>query len=142
MVVWNMKWSCVVPLCLLSMAQWAFIIRGSFPSHITFTIGITVNIKDAFSLRTTGQSGQSCEIIQISISGQSAKLSLGIFFDFVALILIVYKIFGFNHGTIKRSQLISILFQDGMIYFVASCVPPSRAFIFALWKKDIFLTIA
>lgn len=68
--------------------------------------------------------GQGCVITQTNTTVLSATFIYSMCFDLVVLVLTTVKLL-MPGG--RRSQLMNMLFKDGLIYFLIACVPPSSS---------------
>lgn len=96
MVVWSMSKYCVVPLCALSMGQFALVIHGAADVGSTNVLG-------------------GCKLDTNAPLGVTRVFIYTICVDCTILALSAYRLVCLNH---KRSKLTSLLFKDGLVYFL------------------------
>ncbi len=112
MVIWYMKWRCVVPLCILMVAHWAVLLQSLYPpffSHLgRFSISLTV----PFVIQASWQTGVGC-VQPVTTSAVLKPFISTVAFDTIVLGLTAFKL-GLNRG---GSRLGNMLFRDGLIYF-------------------------
>ena len=122
MIIWDMKWMCVVPLCMLSAVQFAMITRGSYSALflLIFSAIIWSLLKDIFAVQSTWVPGSGCEMTQPWSPGIFTGMLVTISFDFIVLSLSIFKMIVLNRG--RWSRLVDAIFHDGIIYFLLSFV--------------------
>jgi hypothetical protein len=120
MAVWSQKWYIVIPLVIVICGHWSFLLHGMFPlnakpsSHCC-VLGIL--LKAAYD----HESG--CIIISTDSNVLAATFIYSMVFDFTVLSLTAWKLY---FGSGSRSRLVTLIFQDGLIYFaVAYVIHPS-----------------
>ncbi|KAJ3485325.1 hypothetical protein NLI96_g5033 [Meripilus lineatus] len=95
MVVWSMSWYCVVPLCILIAIHWG--LGGP-----------------AVAIRGEWVPGKGCVPSRSQPAFFAAAIVYSTCVDFVVLVLGGWKLLPRR----KRSQLMELLFKDGLIYFL------------------------
>lgn len=119
MVVWGMRWHCVLPLCFLMAGHWALLIQSWF-----CTIPLSIHAyrsTDTFLTGATWLPGMGCFTLHTTAVGLSVTFIYSICFDFIVLCLCTFKLLGGTQGY-RRSRLVNLVFQDGLIYFIAAFV--------------------
>lgn len=101
--LWERKLIVTIPLCILSLTQWAVLCRGIFVIEAQWDPSIS-----------------ACLVLSIDKAFLEATFFLTMCFD--AIILVTTTTALYRHGN-SRSGLWNLLFRDGLVYFLvtASC---------------------
>ena len=94
MAVWSQNRYIVIFLVLVILGHWSLILQGA-------------------QLTATWVPGSGCAIIKTNNTVLAATFIYSMVFDLIVMILNLIKLWGRQ----KRSQLVSVLFKDGVIYF-------------------------
>lgn len=123
MVVWNMRWPCVVVLCLLSTGQWILAVLGTCSFNLTGGHYDTCWLRPSevvVKTRAAWYSISGCLLSHTPTREISALFLYSSCFDFIVLLLSAVRLLTVN--ATKRSKLANLLFQDGLIYVVVAFV--------------------
>lgn len=96
MALWSQKLYIVIPLVLIILGHWSLILQGVL-------------------LKAEWVPGEGCAITKTNNTVLAATFIYSMCFDLVVLVLTAVKL-AFPRG--QRSQLMSMLFKDGLIYFM------------------------
>ena len=102
MAIWSQNKLIVIPIAAIICGHWGLLLRG------------------VVLVKAQWVEGQGCAITGSSNTILIATYVYTMSFDFVVTILTAYKL-AFKKGA--RSQLVSMIFADGLIYFVIAWVP-------------------
>ena len=94
MAVWSQNRYIVIFLVLVILGHWSLILQGA-------------------QLTATWVPGSGCAIIKTNNTVLAATFIYSMVFDLIVMVLNLIKLWGRQ----KRSQLVSVLFKDGVIYF-------------------------
>ncbi|TRM62232.1 hypothetical protein BD626DRAFT_404195 [Schizophyllum amplum] len=119
MAIWSQKWFIVIPLVCVILAHWSLLLHGIL-------------------LKATYVPGTGCVITQTDSKILAATFIYTMTFDFTVLCLTAWKLI-FPAG--GRSRLISLIFNDGLIYFVVAFVANLIATIFMLLDLNPVMSI-
>ncbi|KIY48789.1 hypothetical protein FISHEDRAFT_42624 [Fistulina hepatica ATCC 64428] len=119
MAVWSQKWYVVVPLIAIILAHWSLLLHGIL-------------------LKATYVEGSGCVITQTDNGILAATFIYTMCFDFIVLCLTGCKLYFPSGG---RSRLVSLIFQDGLIYFVIAFLANLLATIFMLLDLNAVMSI-
>lgn len=100
MALWSQKLYIIVPLVLIILGHWSLILQGVL-------------------LKAEWVPGTGCVITHTNNTVLSAVFIYSMCFDLVVLVLTAAKL-AFPRG--QRSQLMNLLFRDGLIYFMIAYV--------------------
>ncbi|KAJ7668017.1 hypothetical protein B0H17DRAFT_1088372 [Mycena rosella] len=106
--VWNQRWFIWVPLVGVILGHWSFLLHG-------------ILLKAAFI------PGQGCTITSTDTRLLAATFIYSMVFDLIVLSLTAYKLI-FPTGA--KSRLVSLIFNDGLIYFIIAFLSNLLATIF------------
>ncbi|KAF9653478.1 hypothetical protein BDM02DRAFT_3182499 [Thelephora ganbajun] len=118
MAVWSQKWFIVVPLVALILGHWSLLMHG-------------VLLKAVWA-----QGG--CAIIYTNNKILAASFIYGMAFDFLVLCLTAWKL-AFPSG--GRSRLITLIFGDGLIYFLVAFLSNLLATTFMILDLNAVMSI-
>ncbi|KAF9787906.1 hypothetical protein BJ322DRAFT_1105944 [Thelephora terrestris] len=118
MAVWSQKWFIVVPLVALILGHWSLLMHG-------------VLLKAAWIQG-------SCAIIYTNNKILAASFIYGMAFDFIVLCLTAWKL-AFPSG--GRSRLVTLIFGDGLIYFLVAFLSNLLATIFMIVDLNAVMSI-
>ena len=112
MVIWGNSLYVVVPLVVGMLGHWSLILQGL----LIITLYLTNDSSSAVGvlLEATWIEGAGCVITHTNNTVLAATFIYSMCFDLTVLILSAIKILG-RRG---RSQLITLLFKDGLVYFI------------------------
>lgn len=100
MAVWGQKWYIVTALVAISLGHWSLLLHGIL-------------------LTAAWIPGQGCIITSTDSRLLSATFIYSMTFDFTVLLLTAFKL-ARPSGT--KSQLVSMMFADGLYYFIIAYV--------------------
>jgi len=118
MAVWSQKLYIVIPLIIVILGHWSLILQGVL-------------------LKAEWIPGQGCAITQTHNVTLAATFIYSMSFDALVMILSIIKLWG-RH---KRSQLVGMLFRDGLIYFFIAFAANLCATIFMLLNLNSIMSI-
>jgi hypothetical protein len=118
--VWNQRWYIWVPLVGIILGHWSLLLHG-------------VLLKAAWIPEQGG-----CVITDTDNHLLATTFIYGMVFDFVVLCLTAYKLL-FPAG--GKSRLVSLIFNDGLIYFVIAFLSNLLATIFMLLNLNPVMSI-
>ncbi|KAH8829306.1 hypothetical protein DL96DRAFT_1597609 [Flagelloscypha sp. PMI_526] len=119
MAVWSQKYYVVIPLVIVILGHWSFLLHGIL-------------------LKAQYFPGQGCVITQTDSKILAITFIYTMVFDFVVLCLTAYKLF---LGSGQRSKLIELVFKDGLIYFVIAFLGNMLATVFMLLNLNPVMSI-
>ncbi|KAF7794913.1 hypothetical protein EIP86_006056 [Pleurotus ostreatoroseus] len=119
MALWSQSRYIVVPLVLIILGHWSLILQGVL-------------------LKAAWVPGQGCVITQTNTTVLSATFIYSMCFDLVVLILTTVKLL-MPGG--RRSQLMNMLFKDGLIYFLIAFVANLLATVFMLMNLNAIMSV-
>ncbi|TFK73444.1 hypothetical protein BDN72DRAFT_875763 [Pluteus cervinus] len=119
MAVWHQSWFVVVPLVLVIMGHWSLLLHG---------VLVKAEWDDAAGCLITGTDSKLL----------AATFIYSMAFDFVVLVLTAYKLF---FGNASRSRLVSLIFNDGLIYFAIAFIANLTATVFMLLNLNPIMSI-
>ncbi|THH19340.1 hypothetical protein EW146_g1796 [Bondarzewia mesenterica] len=108
MAIWSQKLYIVLPLGAIILGHWGLLLRG------------------VVLVKATWVEGTGCLITDTSNTIILATFIYTMSFDFIVTILTAYKL-AYKKGT--RSQLVSMIFTDGLVYFVIAFLGGSHRFL-------------
>jgi len=120
MAVWSRQWFIVIPLTLVIFGHWSLLLHG-------------VNIK------TVWVPGEGCIITNTNTTVLVATWIYSMIFDFVVLSLTAVKLI--QPGSGSRSNLVDLIFTDGLIYFLAAFLSNVVATIFMLLNLNPVMSV-
>ncbi|KAI0918771.1 hypothetical protein AcV7_010415 [Taiwanofungus camphoratus] len=118
MVLWSNSLYVVVPLVIVILGHWSLILQGVL-------------------LTAEWIPGSGCAIIRSNKTILAATFIYSMCFDALVMVLSAYKL----SGRAGRSQLIRLLFKDGMIYFLVAFISNLIATTFMLLGLNSIMTI-
>lgn len=113
MAVWSQKWFIVVPLVALILGHWSLLMHGECHGGCRHPC---VKSLSGVLLKAVWAEG-GCAIIYTNNKILAASFIYGMAFDFLVLCLTAWKL-AFPSG--GRSRLITLIFGDGLIYFLVA----------------------
>ncbi|KAL1746039.1 hypothetical protein HDZ31DRAFT_62599 [Schizophyllum fasciatum] len=119
MAIWSQKWYIVVPLVGVILGHWSLLLHGIL-------------------LKAVYVPGQGCAITQTDSKILAATFIYTMAFDFTVLSLTAWKLI-FPAG--GRSRLVSLIFNDGLIYFLVAFVANLIATTFMLLNLNPVMSI-
>jgi len=117
--VWNQRWFIVAPLVAIILGHWSLLLHG-------------ILVKAAWD------PVQGCVITSTDNRLLAATFIYGMSFDFIVLCLTTYKLLFPTGG---KSRLVSLIFKDGLIYFVIAFLSNLLATIFMLLNLNPVMSI-
>ncbi|KAF7351426.1 hypothetical protein MSAN_01574600 [Mycena sanguinolenta] len=117
--VWNQRWYIWLPLLAIIMGHWSLLLHG-----------VLIN--------AAWDPVQGCVITSTDNRLLAATFIYGMSFDFTVLCLTAYKL-AFPAG--GKSRLITLIFRDGLIYFVIAFLSNLLATIFMLLDLNAVMSI-
>ncbi|KAJ7196531.1 hypothetical protein GGX14DRAFT_672829, partial [Mycena pura] len=117
--VWNQRWFIVIPLIALILGHWSLLLHG-------------VLVKAAWVPE------QGCTITSTDHVLLAATFIYSMAFDFIVLSLTAWKLVFPTGG---KSRLVSLIFTDGLIYFVIAFLSNLLATIFMLLNLNAVMSI-
>ncbi|KAH9833300.1 uncharacterized protein C8Q71DRAFT_713003 [Rhodofomes roseus] len=118
MAVWSQNRWIVIPLVLVILGHWSLILQGVL-------------------LTAEWIPGQGCAITKANNTTLAATFIYSMCFDALVMVLSVVKLWGRS----QRSQLVSILFKDGLIYFLVALLANSIATAFMVLNLNAIMAI-
>lgn len=100
LAVWGQKWYIVAALVAISLGHWSLLLHGIL-------------------LTATWVPGQGCVITSTDSKLLSATFIYSMVFDFIVLVLTAFKLVRPSGTT---SQLVNMMFADGLWYFIIAYV--------------------
>ncbi|PFH50609.1 hypothetical protein AMATHDRAFT_60714 [Amanita thiersii Skay4041] len=120
MAVWSKKWYIVIPLVAVILGHWSLLLHG-------------VLLKAAWS-----DEMKQCIITETNNRILAISFIYSMAFDFTVLSLTAWKLLYPSTG---RSRLVSLIFNDGLIYFVIAFLANLLATIFMLLNLNPVMSI-
>ncbi|KAJ7676287.1 hypothetical protein B0H17DRAFT_1080414 [Mycena rosella] len=117
--VWNQRWFIWVPLVGVILGHWSFLLHGIL-------------------LKAAWIPGQGCTITSTDNRLLAITFIYSMVFDLIVLSLTAYKLVFPTGG---RSRLVSLIFNDGLIYFVIAFLSNLLATIFMLLNLNAVMSI-
>ena len=96
MALWSQKMFIVIPLVIVILGHWSLILQGVL-------------------LKAEWVPGTGCVITKTNTTILAATFIYSMCFDLLVLILTAVKL---AFGQSQRSQLMDMLFKDGLVYFM------------------------
>ncbi|KAI0266498.1 hypothetical protein BC834DRAFT_969516 [Gloeopeniophorella convolvens] len=119
MAVWGQKWYIVGPLVAISLGHWSLLLHGIL-------------------LTATFIPGQGCVITSTDSKLLSATFIYSMTFDFIVLLLTAFKLARPSGG---KSQLVNMIFADGLYYFVIAFLSNLVATVFMTLNLNAVMSI-
>jgi len=120
MAIWSRRWYIVCPLVVIILAHWSLLMHG-------------VNVKTAWV------AGQGCVILNTNTTVLAATWIYSMIFDFIVMALTAVKLL--EPGSGSRSNLVDLIFTDGLIYFLAAFLSNVVATTFMLLNLNPVMSI-
>lgn len=114
MAVWSRKWFIVAPLVVLILGHWSLLMHGEYRGS-RYTRVLSLGFSGVLLKAEWAQGG--CAIIYTNNKILAASFIYGMTFDLLVLCLTAWKLAYPGGG---RSKLITLIFGDGLIYFVVA----------------------
>ncbi|KAH9914943.1 uncharacterized protein B0H18DRAFT_1087703 [Fomitopsis serialis] len=118
MAVWSQNLWVVIPLVFVILGHWSLILQGVL-------------------LTAEWIPGQGCAITKTNNTTLAATFIYSMCFDALVMTLSMIKLYGCK----QRSRLVSILFQDGMIYFLVAFIANAIATSFMVLNLNAIMAI-
>nr|GAT59248.1 predicted protein [Mycena chlorophos] len=134
--VWNQRWFIWVPLTAVIMGHWSLLLHGKFRSCCSRLVPharIGVLLKAEWVPDEGG-----CVITSTSNRILAITFIYSMAFDLTVLILTAWKLL---FPAARRSRLVSLIFNDGLIYFVIAFLSNLLATIFMLLNLNAVMSI-
>lgn len=119
MAVWSQRWYIVIPLIAVILGHWSLLLHG-------------VLLKAVFI------PGKGCVIVSTDSNVLAATFIYSMIFDFTVLSLTGWKLY---FGSGSRSRLVTLIFQDGLIYFAMAFLANLIATVFMLLDLNPVMSI-
>ena len=113
MAVWSQDKRVVIPLVAVIMGHWSLLLHGKYLVH---TSRGPTNHPIGILLKADWING-TCVITQTDNKILAASFIYSMAFDFIVLNLTAFKLV-VPVGNAKRSRLMTLIFGDGLIYFI------------------------
>ncbi|PCH35327.1 hypothetical protein WOLCODRAFT_19913 [Wolfiporia cocos MD-104 SS10] len=118
MAVWSQSLYIVIPLVLVIFGHWSLILQGVL-------------------LKAEWVPGEGCAITHTNNTVLAATFIYSMCFDALVMTLAAVKLY----GRTKRSQLVGLLFRDGLIYFFVAFIANMIATIFMCLSLNAVMSI-
>ena len=128
MAIWSQKCCIVGVLVLAILGHWSIIIfQGApFPCKLDFHSNRLTALFIGVQLKTIFIPGVGCQIAEAHNKNLSAIFIYSMCFDFIVLLLNIYKLIGITSSPSRdlrgRGRLTYLIFTDGLIFFILACV--------------------
>ncbi|KAI0074978.1 hypothetical protein K474DRAFT_1685531 [Panus rudis PR-1116 ss-1] len=119
MAIWNQNKFVVIPLVIIILGHWSLILQGG-------------NLKAVWIL------GQGCVITQTGNTIFAAQFIYSMCFDLIVLVLSGWKL-AVPSG--HRSHIVSILFRDGLVYFIVALLGNIVVTVFQLLDLNPIMSV-
>lgn len=119
MALWSEKMFIVIPLVIIILGHWSLILQGVL-------------------LKAEWVPGTGCVITKTNTTILAATFIYSMCFDLVVLVLSAIKL-AFGEG--QRSQLMDMLFRDGLVYFMIAFIANLLATIFMLLNLSSIMSV-
>ncbi|OBZ67493.1 hypothetical protein A0H81_12722 [Grifola frondosa] len=119
MAVWSHSKYIVVPLIVIILGHWSLILQGVL-------------------LKAVWVEGEGCVITQTNNTILAATFIYSMCFDALVMILSAWKLY---FGVSGRSQLMKMLFKDGLVYFLIAFVSNLLATVFMLLNLNAIMSV-
>ncbi|KAI0056212.1 hypothetical protein BV25DRAFT_1640179 [Artomyces pyxidatus] len=119
MAVWGQKWYIVAPLVAIILGHWSLLLHGIL-------------------LTAEWVPGEGCVIVSTDSKLLSATFIYSMAFDFIVLCLTGWKL---ARPTGGKSQLVQMIFTDGLIYFIIAFLANMVATIFMTLNLNAVMSI-
>jgi membrane protein implicated in regulation of membrane protease activity len=119
MAVWSQKWFIVVPIVALILGHWSLLLHGIL-------------------LKAEWVPGEGCVITSTDNTILSATFIYSMCFDFVVLCLTGYRLYFPSRG---RSRLVTLIFADGLLFFIVAFLANSTAVVFILLNLNPIMSV-
>ncbi|KIP12126.1 hypothetical protein PHLGIDRAFT_98489 [Phlebiopsis gigantea 11061_1 CR5-6] len=119
MALWSEKMFIVIPLVIIILGHWSLILQGVL-------------------LKAEWEPGTGCVITKTNTTILAATFIYSMCFDLVVLVLSAIKL-AFGEG--QRSQLMDMLFRDGLVYFMIAFIANLLATIFMLLNLSSIMSV-
>ena len=106
MALWSHDKKIVIPIVLVILGHWSLILQGVL-------------------VKASWVDGAGCVVTSTNNTILAATFIYSMIFDLFILLLSMYKLVLGVKGS--RSQLMTLLFKDGLVYFFIAYVPPLRS---------------
>ncbi|RDB29960.1 hypothetical protein Hypma_014176 [Hypsizygus marmoreus] len=119
MAVWSQRWYIVIPLVAVILGHWSLLLHGIL-------------------LKAAWVPDQGCVITSTDNNILAITFIYSMAFDFTVLSLTAFKLY---FGASTRSRLVSLIFHDGLIYFVIAFLANLIATVFMLLNLNPVMSI-
>jgi hypothetical protein len=120
MVVWSLKWYIVIPLVAIILGHWSLLLHGLL-------------LRAEWDPSTGG-----CIITETNPSILSATFIYSMCLDFIVLCLTGFKL---HYTSANRSQIGTLIFTDGLVYFIVAFIANVIAVTFLLLNLNPVMSI-
>lgn len=117
MAVWSRQWFIVIPLTLIIFGHWSLLLHGNKAHTHGLLAWLTIS-NSGVNIKTAWVPGEGCIITNTNTTVLVATWIYSMIFDFVVLSLTAVKLI--QPGSGSRSNLVDLIFTDGLIYFLAA----------------------
>ncbi|CCL99582.1 uncharacterized protein FIBRA_01600 [Fibroporia radiculosa] len=137
MAVWSQSLYIVVPLVLVILGHWSLLLQGmAIMSDENNMVGSFFDVK-ATQLKAEYIPGTGCAITQTNNTILAATFIYSMCFDALVMVLSAIKLLR-RQG---RSQVVALLFKDGLIYFIASFIANLIATVFMVLNLNSVMSV-
>ena len=112
---------------LVILGHWSLILQGApFPCKVNFHSDGQITLFIGVQLKAIWIPGVGCQITETNNKILAAIFIYSMCFDFIVLLLNVYKLIGITSSPSRdlmgRGRLTHMIFTDGLIFFILACV--------------------
>ena len=125
---------------LVILGHWSIILQGHgapFPCKLDFHSDRLIPLFIGVQVKAIWVAGVGCQITETNNKTLAAIFIYSMCFDFIVLLLTVYKLIGITSSPSReskgRGRLTHMIFTDGLIFFILACV----YFTGVPWMKGI-----
>jgi len=127
MAIWSQNRYIVGGLVLVILGHWSLILQGApFPWKVDFHSDGLISLFIGVQLKAIWIPGVGCQITETHNKILAAIFIYSMCFDFIVLLLNVYKLIGITSSPSRdlmgRGRLTHMIFTDGLIFFILACV--------------------
>ncbi len=116
MALWSQALYIVIPIVIIIIGHWVLILQGKDSRNPRFLMwaDYALCLNPGILLKAQWIPGQGCAITHTNTTILAATFIYSMCFDLIILILTSVKL---RKPGAQRSQLMNMLFKDGLIYF-------------------------
>ena len=128
MAIWSQNRYIIGSLVLLILGHWSLIIlRGApFPCKLDLHSDGLIALFIVVLVKSIWIPGAGCQLPVAHNKIFAAIFIYSMFFDFIVLLLNIYKLIGITSSPYRdlkgRGRLTHMIFTDGLIFFILACV--------------------